>query len=210
MREPTVIPAIIASTQQEFSERVNKVAEHADILQLDFMDGVFVDNRSLDFDFKTPDVDCSLEAHLMVDDPLEWVSEYADRVDLVLAPIETTDDPVELMDAVRDSGALAGFVLNPSTGLDTVSDFLGDVDQILLMTVHPGAYGAKFLPEVLPKITELREMMSDLDVEVDGGIKPDTIRQTYDAGANMFVSGSYIVKSEDPAEAIRQLHSNLE
>jgi ribulose-phosphate 3-epimerase len=207
--EKHIIPAIIAATQGEFEDSINRVKDHVSFIQLDFMDGVFVENTSIDFDFALPETECLFEAHLMVDNPSKWVKAYAERVDTVLAPIEVTSNPEAVIDYVKGLGGRVGFVLNPETPLSAVTEYLDRVDQILIMTVHPGAYGAKFLPEALEKVRELRELKPELDIEVDGGITPETIGQAVRAGANMFVSGSYIVKSDDPAAAIGNLRSKL-
>lgn len=200
-----IIPAIIAGSQEEFDEVLDRVLSVTDTFQLDVMDGKFVPNHSLDFDLCLPETIAHFEAHLMVDEPFEWIRENIRKVDTVLAPIETCTNPEETIDYVKENNRRVGFVLNPETPLTKITPFLGRLDQVLIMTVNPGAYGAPFLHDVLPKITELRMMQPGLDIEVDGGITPDTINLVHDAGANMFVSGSYIVKSDDPGKAIDNL-----
>jgi ribulose-phosphate 3-epimerase len=103
-----------------------------------------------------------------------------------------------------------GFVLNPETQIHEIVRYLDQIDQVLIMTVKPGFYGSPFLPQMLDKIIELRTLKSDLDIEVDGGITDETIGLVDTAGANMFVSGSYIVKSNDVAKAIRLLKDNID
>ncbi|MFC2162210.1 ribulose-phosphate 3-epimerase [Candidatus Altiarchaeota archaeon] len=200
-----IIPAIIAENQDDLTDRINKVKQHAGILQLDFMDGNFVPTRSIDFDFITPEYDGILEAHLMVSDPGNWMAEHAGKVDTILAPIESCREPRKTIEDIRGYGKKPGFVLNPETPLDAVRSFLDDIEQVLIMTVNPGYYGSPFLPETLEKVAELRQMKRDLNIEVDGGITPETIRLASDAGANMFVSGSFIVKAQDPGIAITQM-----
>jgi ribulose-phosphate 3-epimerase len=200
-----IIPAIIAKSQQELKDKINLVKEYVEIVQLDVMDGEFVPNNSIDFDFKLPKANCFFEAHLMIKNPDEWVKKHIKKVDMVLAHIETCKKPKKLVDLVKDNGKNVGFVLNPETPLSTIMGFIDDIDQVLIMTVNPGFYGSPFLPEMLDKIKKLREFKSDLNIEVDGGITDETIHLVNKAGANMFVSGSYIVKSDDIRQAIASL-----
>ena len=101
------------------------------------------------------------------------------------------------------------FALNPETHINSIKDYLDDIDQVLIMTVNPGFYGSPFLPETMEKISELRELKPELDIEVDGGIKPDTIEDTDNAGANMFVSGSYLIRSDDIRKRIDILEQKI-
>jgi len=197
-----IIPAIIAETQQQLLERINKVKDYSVIIQLDIMDGVFVPNRSIDFDFKLPKTNCRFEAHLMINNPMEWINKNWKKIDMALIHFESCKNHMEIIKTVKKLGRKVGFALNPETPVEKVREYLNDIDQILVMTVNPGFYGSSFLPETLGKIREIRRMKPDLNIEVDGGINPDTIRRVHDAGANMFVSGSYIVKSDDVKKAM--------
>ena len=200
-----IIPAIIAKSQQELEDKINKVKEYVEIIQLDIMDGKFVPNNSIDFDFKLPDADCIFEAHLMIENPEEWIKKHINKVDMVLAHIESCKKPKKLVDLVKENGKHVGFVLNPETPLSTIIGYIDDIDQVLIMTVNPGFYGSPFLPKMLEKIKRLRRIKPDLDIEVDGGVTDKTINLVDKAGANMFVSGSYIVKSDDVRQAIASL-----
>ena len=203
-----IVPAVIAKSQRELEERINLVKDFVNRIQLDIMDGVFVANESLNFNFNLPQVNCQFEAHLMVDDPDKWVERNWQKADIVLIPIESCERPKEFIKFFRGKRKI-GFVLNPETPLDKINDYLDEIDQVLIMTVNPGFYGAKFLPETLEKVRELRKLKPNLDIEVDGGITPDTIKVASEAGANFFVSGSYIMNSQNPKEAINKLKSLL-
>ncbi len=207
--EKIIVPAIIAKTQEELVEKIYKVKDFVDRVQLDVMDGKFVPNNSLDFDFKLPKTNCHFEAHLMIQNPLKWIEKNYMKIDTVLAHIETCDNPKEVIDFVKEKEKLIGFVLNPETPLDRISDFINDIDQVLIMTVNPGFYGSRFLPEMVDKISELRNFSPDLDIEVDGGVTPSTISLVDNAGANLFVSGSYIVKADNVKQAISNLKEIL-
>ena len=202
-----IIPAIIAKTQQEFEANINKVKDFVEVIQLDFMDGKFVPNSSIDFDFKLPQTKCDFEAHLMIKNPLEWAKKHYKKVQTILAHFESCDNHQEIIDFVKSRNKRVGFVLNPETDVDVLKDFINDIDQVLIMTVNPGFYGSPFLPEMLKKVTKLRQMRSDLDIEVDGGVTDKTIGLVNEAGANLFVSGSYIVKSDDVQKAVNNLES---
>ena len=101
-------------------------------------------------------------------------------------------------------------VINPPTKVGVIAPYLDKLDEVLVMTVYPGAYGAEFLPETLDKVKELRKLKPDLNIEVDGGITEKTIQQALEAGANLFVSGSFIMKSEQPEQSFEELKKLIE
>ena len=173
------------------------------------MDGEFVPNNSIDFDFKLPETKCKFEAHLMIENPEKWIEKNFMKVDTILAHYESVKDPKKIIDLVKSKNKRIGFVLNPETPIKEIVEHLDKIDQVLIMTVNPGFYGSPFLPEMIEKISELRKLKSNLDIEVDGGITPDTIDRVDKAGANMFVSGSFIVKSDDIQGAINKLKDKL-
>ena len=200
-----IIPAIIAKSQEELDESLSKVIENVRTIQLDIMDNDFVPNTSLYFDFNLPKSNCSYEAHLMVSDPLNWIEKQGEKVDAILIHHESKYEPESLIPYVKDLGKRVGLVLNPETPISEIKSYLDEIDQVLIMTVKPGFYGSPFLPEMLEKISELRKMKPNLDIEVDGGITDKTIKKVYDAGANMFVSGSYILKAKSIPSSIKTL-----
>lgn len=109
------------------------------------------------------------------------------------------------MKLVKTKRKRIGFVLNPETKVEKIKSFLNKINQVLIMTVNPGFYGSPFLPETLNKVKELRKLKPNLNIEVDGSINQDTIKQAYEAGANLFVCGSYLQKSKDIKKAIESL-----
>lgn len=205
-----IIPAIITNSQEELDAAIKKAETVANIAQIDIMDGRFVENKASWFDFEVPETKMLLEAHLMVNDPVDWIEKNYQKVDLILSPIETTKDPKEIIDLVKSKGKKVGFVLNPETQIDTVTDYLNEIDQILIMTVVPGRYGAPFVPEALGKVRELRKLAPNLDIEVDGGVTDKTIQEVIDAGANLLVSGSYLMKADNIKENFQILNNKLE
>ena len=200
-----IIPAIIAKNQNELDDRLSKVLPYVEVVQLDVMDDRFVPNTSLFFDFSLPETSVQFEAHLMVQNPEEWVEKFGAKVDTVLVHCESDFDVDKVIEVVKRQGKRFGLVLNPETPVDRLRGVIERLDQVLIMTVKPGFYGSAFLPEMVEKIQMLRSMKPMLDIEVDGGITDKTIDVVDQAGANLFVSGSYIVKAEDVAGAIQNL-----
>jgi ribulose-phosphate 3-epimerase len=204
-----IIPAIIAKNQKELEIAIKKVKDYCEIIQLDFMDGNFVKNQSIDFNFILPKIDCFIEAHLMVKNPLRWIEKNFIKVDMILTHFETLKNPQKIIDVVRNDGKKIGFVLNPETSIDNVKEYLDQLDQILIMTVNPGYYGSPFIPEIVNKISDLRKIAPKIDIEVDGGITDKTINIVDKAGANMFVSGSYILKAKNIKLAFNNLKNKI-
>jgi len=128
----------------------------------------------------------------------------------VLVHIESCKDPKRIINLVRSKGKKIGFVLNPETPISLIKNFINDIDQVLIMTVNPGFYGSPFLPEMLEKIKELRNLKPEIEIEVDGGVTDKTVKLVDNAGANLFVSGSYIVKSDNVKGAIDTLKKFVE
>jgi len=208
--EKIIVPAVIAKTQMDLDEAVLKVKDFVKLIQLDVMDGRFVPNHSIDFDFTIPKTQCRLEAHLMVNNPEEWIDKNGGKVDALLVHIESSVAPDQIIKIAKARRKQIGFVLNPETPITRIQEYLDQIDQVLIMTVHPGFYGSTFLPEMLEKIEELRRIKPLLNIEVDGGVTLDTIGLVNKSGANMFVSGSYIMKSPNPKEAIANLKAKIE
>lgn len=204
-----IIPALIAKTQEELDVLLSKVINIVEIAQLDIMDEKFVPNTSLFFDFELPETSCIFEAHLMIEKPEVWIRNNWQKVDTILVHYESCNNPRDIISDVKNKGKKIGFVLNPETPIEKLSSFIDDIDQVLIMTVNPGFYGSPFLPEMLDKIRELRNLKPDLDIEVDGGITDKTIDLVDEAGANMFVSGSYIMKSKNVEDSINNLKKRL-
>jgi ribulose-phosphate 3-epimerase len=202
-----IIPAIIARTQKELDEKLTKVEGFAELVQLDIMDGIFVPNNSLDFDIDLSGRNISFEAHLMITDPVGWIEKNWWKVDTIIVHFESCEKPGDIIRFVKNKGKKIGFAINPETAVHNVKPYLDDIDQLLIMTVNPGFYGSKFLPETLCKISEARKIKPDLDIEVDGGVTPETIKSINDAGANMLVSGSYILKSNNVKESMDKLRN---
>lgn len=203
-----IIPSIIAKSQKELNKRVNNVKRHVSLIQLDIMDGKFVKNNSLNFNFKLPRSNCKYEAHLMIRNPESWIKKNHKKVQTILIHYESKNINQALALANK-KGKKVGLAINPHTKIEKIKPYLNKINQVLIMTVNPGFYGSKFLPNNLSKVKKLRKLKPELNIEVDGGISPKTIGKASKAGANLFISGSYTVDSPNVKKAINTLKSMI-
>lgn len=220
MNTQKIIPSIIASSQKELENRFKKVSSLSDTFHLDIMDGKFVENKSLNFSFKIPKnsfltsifTHKKFEAHLMVKNPEKWINNNAKKVDTIIFHAEPLKEKQikELIKELKEKKKKVGIALNPETQIKKVEPFLHTIDKILILSVHPGKYGAKFLPKTLDKIRKLRKIKPNLNVEIDGGIDDKTINSAKKAGANLFVVGSDLQESENPKKTMKELKNAME
>ena len=172
----------------------------ADLLHIDIMDGHFVPNLTMGpavVKSIRPLTRVPFDAHLMVTHPQDFVKSFAEAgVDDLTVHVESDHDPHATIRLIRDAGVKPGLVLNPSTPFEKAVPYMGEVDLLLIMTVHPGFAGQAFRTDVVPKIREARAFIDrkrlPVDLEVDGGIKRETAAVVAEAGADILVSGSGI------------------
>ncbi|KAK6182114.1 hypothetical protein SNE40_009872 [Patella caerulea] len=209
-------PSILNADLSSLASECQRFMEcGSDYLHLDVMDGQFVPNLT----FGHPVVKCLrpklpgvfFEMHMMVQDPEKWVEPVADAGgDMYSFHFEATKDPELCIRKIKEAGMKVGLGINPPTPVEVVLPYVDQVDLILVMTVNPGFGGQSFMAECLPKVQFLREKYKNLDIEVDGGVGPSTIQQCADVGANVIVSGSAIVKNENPREVIKYMRKVID
>ena len=203
-----IIPSIMAKDQKELNVVLNKLKGVVKELHLDVVDGKFAKNKAMNFDFRLRR-EFNYNVHLMVNHPETWISKHGKKVDTIIFHPEVVDDVKALINEVRKIKKKVGLALKSETKVKEIKDYLVDLDYVLVLTVHPGFYGSKFLSAPLKKIKKIKKINPKVKVIVDGGISPKTIKKAAKAGADYFVSGSYTTKSEFPRKSIRNLLATI-
>jgi len=205
-------PSILSADFGRLAEEVRAIGS-ADYVHVDVMDGHFVPNLTIGpivIEAVRRATSLPLDVHLMIEDADRWVAAYARAgADIIGVHVEGAVHLHRTIGQIRDLGKQPCVVLNPATPLEAIEYVLGDVAQILLMSVNPGFGGQSFIPSQLGKIRRLRQMLDarglDVDIEVDGGIKLDNVAEVCAAGANVIVSGSGVFGTPDYAATIAEL-----
>jgi len=214
MNKLKIAPSILSADFSRLKDEIEAVeAAGADWLHVDVMDGHFVPNITIGpvvVESVRKVTKIPLDVHLMITDPDKYGPEFIKAgADWVSIHPETCSDPNASLRKIRELGARASVAVNPDVPLARVDGCFPDADMILIMSVFPGFGGQDFIPEVLPKIAELRALINrrklSLSIEVDGGIKADNIDLVVRAGADVIVSGSGIFKTPDYAATIREM-----
>ena len=211
---PSILAADFANLERDIHDlEING----ADFVHVDIMDGIFVPNISIGIPVVAairPVTKLPLDVHLMIDRPIRYVEEFVKAgADFVTIHIEA-DQPQNTLDAldkIHALGCKAGIVLKPRTPVEAAIPYLEKCDMVLVMTVEPGFGGQKFMADMMPKITQLREWLDDINpdchIEVDGGVDANTCAVCKEAGADVLVAGSAYFKAANRAEFVKIIQS---
>lgn len=209
-----IAPSILSADFSELGAGVEAIAS-ADYVHFDVMDGCFVPNISIGIPVLQSirkRTALPIDVHLMIVQPERYVDQFCDAgADLVTCHVEAdTPEKIHLaLDKIHAKGKKAGIVLKPKTTWEAVLPYIDQVELILVMTVEPGFGGQKFMADQMPKVAAIRKLINErnpaCELEVDGGVAPDTCQTCIDAGANVLVAGSAVYKAEDIPARIKEL-----
>jgi ribulose-phosphate 3-epimerase len=211
-----ILPSLLAADYGRLSEEILRAeASGADALHIDIMDPHFVPNLSFGPDVvalaKKTAPDFYRNVHLMMSRPDLYLEKFAKAgAQTIQIHVEADCDLHVELKRIRGMGLRNALVFNPETPFERMIPYLGEVDEVLAMTVHPGYGGQSFIAECLPKIAALRKAAPNLDIMVDGGINAETAVLAAKAGANMFVAGSYLFKQADMKAAVEDMRRRLQ
>ncbi|TSC90785.1 MAG: ribulose-phosphate 3-epimerase [Parcubacteria group bacterium Gr01-1014_2] len=223
-----IIPAILAKTYEEFESMVKKVEPYTDLVHLDIADGGFVSNKTIDGYEELEKIDTKLnfEVHLMVNSPETVISNWSrlsdnrgsstksglesgsQKIIRFLIHWEAASDFDFLINEINIAGREVGCVFNPKTDYSVIEPYINRISLVQFMTVDPGFYGSLFLPEVLDKIRDFHIRYPGKQIQVDGGIKPETLKLVESAGVDRAAVGSYIFQSDNLEKALKELEAS--
>lgn len=210
-------PSILSADFARLLEDVKKVEEAGcEYLHIDVMDGHFVPNITLGpgiVKSLRKDVNMVFDTHLMIENPDNYIKDFVDAgSDLVVVHQEACRHLHRTIQNIKSYNVKAGVALNPATPIETIKHVLEDVDMVLIMTVNPGFGGQSFIESTIEKIQELKKLIDEknlnVDIQVDGGIKPNNIDKVVKAGANIIVAGSAIFNSDDISQTVKLMREN--
>ena len=208
-----ISPSILAGDYANLQSELGRISA-SDLIHIDVMDGHFVPNISIG----VPVVesikkvcDIPFDVHLMISNPINYVEQFAKAgADIICFHAESNSDIGDTIDKIISRGKKAALAVKPGTDIDVVLPYIDKLWMVLVMTVEPGFGGQSFMQSTMLKIEKLRAIAPDINIEVDGGINADTVKIAAEAGANVFVAGSAVFKSENPNNTIALLKQNAE
>lgn len=211
-----IAPSILSADFAKLGEEIKEVEQGgADWIHVDVMDGHFVPNITIGpliVEAIRPVTTLPLDVHLMIEEPDRYIEQFAKAgADYITVHVEACRHLHRTIQLIRSFGVKPGVVLNPHTPVETIQHVLEDIDLVLFMTVNPGFGGQKFISSVVPKVKQLSAIIKErnlpIEIEIDGGISPETIGMCVEAGATVFVAGSAVYNQKDRAAAIQKIRT---
>lgn len=204
-------PSILSADCSDLSSEIKKVEKYSSMIHIDVMDGHFVPNLSFgsciveSLRKLTP---LTLDVHLMVEYPSKFIESFVKSgSDIISFHIECLDNPMDVIDLIKSKGIKCGMALRPSTDVDLLRPYIDHLDMVLQMAVEPGFGGQAFVRSSIDSIRKIRAMSTSIDLQVDGGVTPYNVRELFEAGANVIVSGSAVFKNPDPSAVMKDFLS---
>ncbi len=210
-----IAPSILSADFANLGKQVELVEKGgAELIHVDVMDGHFVPNITIGplvVKALRPVTNLPLDVHLMIENPGNYIDAFANAgADYLTVHVEACPHLHHVIQAIKEKNVKAGVALNPHTPVSAIEEIISDLDLILIMSVNPGFGGQKFISNSLNKLRQTQQLLkekglSHIEIEVDGGVKLDNIKEISDAGAELIVSGSGIYKTEDPIKTIKDM-----
>ena len=214
MKKHLIAPSVLAADFSNLQRDIEMINEsEADWFHIDIMDGVFVPNISFGMpvlrDIKKH-AKKTLDVHLMIVNPDQYIETFASLgADILTVHYEACTHLHRTIQAIKSTGMKAGIALNPHSSVNQLKDIIKDIDLVCLMSVNPGFGGQSFIENTFEKVKELKELIqsseSSCQIEIDGGVTNKNAKKLVEAGANILVAGSYVFKSNNPAETISKM-----
>jgi ribulose-phosphate 3-epimerase len=202
-----IVPAVLTDSPETLKDMFYELEKFTDFVQIDIMDGKFVPSLSITAkDISILKTDLKWEAHLMVENPENYIQDFIKAgAQRIIFHYEAAKSPESIIIRIKGNGLKAGIAINPATAASKIYPLIDKLDCVLFMSVQPGFYGSKFIPEVLPKITNFHKLYPHIETGIDGGIKENNISLVAGTGVNSICVGSAIFCQKDPAASYRHL-----